>query len=199
MILKKYIQTLQNIEDRSNGTNINIHIPLQGYIKGLSIALNKQISAITDNKINFAANSFMLPHITIFIGYVKNEKDYENLCNALAQFIKNFKPFALNFTKPYIKNNENYVFIDIVEKEKFIQLKKQLYQAIKPFIQKVEWDILNEPPHITIGYIEKDNEKVKRLLDIAKPNFKIKPNKINLSICGNYGTCVGILREFIKT
>lgn len=198
MLLNSYINTLQNIKDSNKGTKINIHFPILGDIKKLSLQLNEQISSITDNKIDFAMHSFMLPHISIYIGYVKNIEDYTNLCKSLELFIDKMKPFEISFSKPYIKNNQNYIFIDILEKEPFIKLKKELYQAIKPYTQKVVWDILNEPPHITIAYIEKDQLKTTKILDIKKPNTKIKPNTINLSICGNYGTCVGVLREFIK-
>jgi len=198
MLLENYITTLKQQINKNSETKINIHLPVFGKIKEHCIYLNKEISKITKNQIDFTSTSFMLPHITLYIGFVRNNKDYILLNDKLTTFIKTFKPLKLSFSKPYIKNNKNYVFIDIVEKDKIFKVKKDLYNIIKPYVKDVNWDVVNEPAHITIAYIENNNTKVNKLISKYTLTEELNVSKINLALSGNKGSCLGILKEFIK-
>lgn len=199
MLKDTYIKKIEfqefDFENKEN-SKLNIHFPVYGWIKDECISLNKEIHEITNNEIDFSPQAFQIPHITILMGYVKTLEDYTKICNILEKFTKTINSFNISFSKPYIKNNENYIFIDIKESKKIINIKKELYKSIQPYFEIVKWDILNEPPHITIGYITMKREKVNQIIDVQIPNNILTVNRINISLCGLRGTCLGTLREF---
>jgi len=197
MLLKNYIKTLKQQVNKNRMTKINIHLPVFGKIKEHCIYLNKEVSRVTTNKIDLSNNSFMIPHITLYMGYISST-NFDAICNILDNFVKTLEPLTLSFSSPYIKNNKNYIFINVVEQEKLFNLKKELYTQIKPFVKDLSWDVVKEPAHITIAYIQKENSKVSKLIENYKIIEKLNTPKINISITGKKGTCLGILKEFIK-
>lgn len=201
MLRENYIKLLNKQPGYNQGnsaTKINLHLPVFGVINDFVLKSNKRILEITESEINFSPSSFQIPHITLAMGFIESIKDYENICYKLTDFVEHLPSLNLTFKQPYIKKPSNkYVFIDVNPANEIIMLKKELNSLIKSDFKSVKWDILNEPPHITIGYINgKQKEIESEFYQI--PEVSMTVNQMNLSFTGNRGSVIGTLKEFRK-
>lgn len=92
---------------------ININYNLDDDFYSWALKVNKNISRLTENEIDFSSK-LCLPHITLLMGEIE-EKNLEKI----KDLVKDFKSIAVNslcsLSKPYI--NDEYVFADVLETE----------------------------------------------------------------------------------
>ncbi|PIE45352.1 MAG: hypothetical protein CSA45_03145 [Gammaproteobacteria bacterium] len=201
MLKESYIKLLNKQSHYNQGnsaTKINLHLPVFGAINDFVLKSNRRILEITESEINFSPSSFQIPHITLAMGFIHSIKDYEAICYKISDFANHLPSLDLTFEQPYIRKPGNkYVFIDVNPANKIIKLKKELNSLIKSDFESVKWDILNEPPHITIGYINDKQKEIEKEF-YQTPEVTMTVNQINLSFTGSRGSVLGIIKEFGK-
>ena len=196
----KFIKELMNQPSQNfgnNGTKINIHFPLRGDISHYCIDINREIQKITKSGIDFAPSSFHVPHLTLYMGFIKNEDHYKRVLDSVHGFVLNMAPFEIIPTKAYVKEpKRNYIFIDTEQSQKIIEIKQRLKERVLQWIEPLSWDVVNETPHITVGYIKDNFETVEEMLE----EYQIGPawwaDCIEVSYGGAWGSCLGSIRTF---
>lgn len=188
----------QRLQQKNSGLlKINIHIAIRGAIKNHCLNLNRLIQAETKSLIDFSESSYHKPHLTLYMGYVKKESDLKNIFIQLDRFSKKIKPFILKSKRAYIVEPENnFIFIDSNNVEKIMSLKKEIHLLTKKYFLPLSWDVLAAKPHITVGYITKDINKVRPILFNNSQEIKWSAEAIEISICGLKGSCLGTLKSF---
>lgn len=194
---RNYISELEWDINTGTGTKINIHLPVGESGLSYCINLNSDLQKIAPSRIDFSPASFHIPHITLYMGYVESTGDYNNILNKLYELSKSISSFEITPGKPYLKGKEkNYVFLDFEESEKILLLKRLIYSEIKKWITPLTWDVVNENPHITIGYIEENFGEVESFLSNYAICKSIVAGSFQISLAGMLGTCLGSLRTF---
>lgn len=197
---KKFVEELLRQPSQNNGNNgtkINLHFPLRGDIATYCVNLNKDLQTLTKSEIDFSPNSFHVPHLTLCMGYIHREEQYKIILNEIFEFAQKMSVLTISMTKPYLKKpGNNYIFIDAKESSQIIEVKRNIYTKIDRLIEPLNWDVVNEPPHITVGYIKGGFEKVEQFLaSYPEPNLWCA-DSIEMSFCGKLGTCLGAIRSF---
>lgn len=186
---------------KNNKVKINIHFPIRGNISNYCIELNSQIQAICESEIDFSPKSFQIPHLTLYMGFVSSQENYFRMIEEIYLFSKGLKTMEILPTRPYLKGPlNNYVFIDTEQSVEIIDIKRELKFRLSKWIEPLDWDVANETPHITIGYIKRGIREVEKLLEIQSVVPKWIADAIEVSYCGNRGSCLGSIRtfEFVK-
>jgi len=177
-------------------TKINIHIPIRGLLHEYCFTTNEKVKSITQTEIDFGFNSFQIPHITLYMGYLKSDILFEELFKRLYIYSKKIVSFEIELTEPYLKEpRENYLFLDTYQSEKIIKLKHEIKEVVDDLIEPLEWDVAAEPPHITLAYIKKDQAMIKELLKSLKMPPKLNATAIEVSFCGSRGSCLGSIKS----
>ena len=176
---------------------INIHFPLRGQLHKLALDVNKRINDKTSTEIDFSAKSFQVPHVTIYMGFVHHIENLQMLMQQTREFFSKRNPLRVRVTAPYLKQpRRNWVFIDLVESQDFIELKSEFKQAADPYMEPLSWDVVSEPPHITVGYIKSEFDIVARELEQFAITDSFLLDAVELSFGGSRGSCLGSIRTF---
>ena len=197
---KLFIDLLNEQPNQNFGnpnTKINIHLPIRGEMLEYCIELNKKVQELTNSGVDFSPKSFQIPHITLYMGFVRNEKDYSNMLDSVYEFSKQLEPFEIFPTFPYAKEpKNNYLFIDTEQTQKIIEIKKQLKEKVDKFIEPLNWDVVNETPHITVGYIKNNVQDINALFNETQLGPSFYADAVELSFGGPWGSCIGTIRTF---
>ena len=202
-IREEYIRILQSQCETSNHnepTKMNIHIPLRGSAFDYCFQLNAKILQVASSTINFGPSSFHIPHITINMGYLNNSADFIVALDSLYALAKEQNIFKIQLSKIYLKEpSKNYVFIDIDQIDRVFELKHIVSHRLGGLIMPLDWDVVNERPHVTVAYIEDNFNAVEDLL----LNYPLGPectaDALEISFAGPKGSCLGSLRSFYFT
>ncbi|WP_461630860.1 2'-5' RNA ligase family protein [Labilibaculum euxinus] len=164
----------------------NIHFALTGKLKEEIIALNKELVKNNHSAINFAANAMMIPHITLIMGEIKSETEYKQIIELLSK--ANFSSFSFKLSRSvFASEDRDYLFMYPDRIEKFLCLKKEVFQIIKGEIKPSKYGGVENKPHLTLAYFENYYE-----------NFPINQepismgvvNNISIGQVGKHGTCL---------
>lgn len=169
---------------------ININYVLDSSCEKWSRNINKELSKLSTNEINFSSGLFR-PHITLLMGEI-NEADFVKIKQIVEEFKSNSLNKKINFDKPYIKGP--YIFMDVKDSTTFKKDCDNLLLALNGLIVPHKHLISNgNPPHITLGYIKKTEEISDYVNSINDIPSSILQN-INVSKTGIHGTviCDGI-------
>jgi len=186
------------LEDQPENTKINIHIPIRGDMLDYCIEANREVLKVSNfDGIDFKPDSFQIPHITLYMGFVRNEADFKEIMNNVYLFSKEIEPFEILPSKAFLKGpKRNYIFIGTKQSQKIIDLKKEIKNILNKYIEPLSFDVVNEIPHITIGYIKKDFYLVEETLEKLEVGPSFWANAIEVSFCGSFGSCIGTIRTF---
>ncbi len=176
---------------------VNIHFPIRGELFFHSLEVNKTISEITRNEIDFQASSFHIPHITLYMGFIENFTNMMSVLNKTEEISTLIKRFEINASKPYIKGpRNNWVFLDISPEDKIISIKEKVRSITRDFITPLSWDVVGETPHITVGYIKSRQDVVKNALQTIRGGISSYAEAVEISFSGARGTSLGSIRTF---
>lgn len=182
------------------GTKINIHIPIRGEANRYCMEINKAVRQLTKSDIDFSPNSFHIPHITLYMGYVNSESDFDLAMEKIHQLTMSIPSTIIKLTKPYLKEpKKNYLFIDTNKTTELIKLKEEVKSVCNNIIEPLDWDVVGETPHITLAYIQNGFNQVNNLLSSFNRELTLDFNSIEISYCGPRGSCIGTIRAFELT
>ena len=195
-----FIKLLQSQPSQNFGntnTKINIHIPIRGEMLNYCMDINQKIQKITSSGVSFNPDSFQIPHITLYMGFVKNQNDYIQIMKRVYEISRELKIFEITPLKAYLKGpKKNYVFIDTEQAESIIELKKKFKKELGEYMEPLTWDVVSSTPHITIGYIKQDFSLVEELLIDYPLGYSFYADAVEVSYGGPWGSCIGSIRTF---
>lgn len=181
---------------------VNIHIPVRSYLYFECVKLNKQIMKIANSEISFLSSSFQIPHITLYMGFVITLENLQKTLEKTEEFTKTITSFQIKTSKPYLKrlkNNSNWVFLDVSPIDYVKNIKHRLQKQLGLYIEPLAWDVVEEPPHLTIAYIKENLIEVERVLNSWNINTASWTEAIEVSYAGARGSCIGSIRTYELT
>ena len=165
---------------------ININYVLDDICKDWACKINRQISQLTLNQINFLKGGCW-PHITLLMGEI-NEADLPKINEIISTM--NFKALntKIDFCKLYCKGP--YIFVDVKDYSAFKEDCDNLLKSLGNLIVPHKYLISNgNPPHITLGFVQ-EQEKIENYLKTINhvPSTILK--KVTVSQTGPHGTVI---------
>lgn len=179
---------------------VNIHLNINGSLLDLCEKINHEVNKHSFGLIYFGVENITVPHISIYMGYINSFEKFEFILQKTSEYAKKTKSFRVDPTQLYLKSVTNaslkYLFLDLLQNQKIIEQKKYFCNLFESQVKPIEWDFLNEPPHITLGCYEGiSNMAVKQIEKYHEfPYCEIED--IGISISGNKGVCLGNLKSF---
>lgn len=176
---------------------INVHLELPVELLRHCINLNAKIGELTETEIDFRCPSLQKPHITLGMGYCTSAKNLQGVLCAVEHFCRNLPKVSISPQRPYLKlPKKNYLFIDLVECGEVIELKRQLDVVLVDNIIPMDWNVVEEPPHITIAYCRNPKSSLEEAVSKLSGSVGGTCESIGVSVCGPRGSCLGTLRSF---
>ena len=176
---------------------LNIHFELPNKLHRYCTDANSEIEKLIKTDVSFTPPSIQKPHLTLSMGYCESLENYSNILRVVGEFSLVLRAINISLTAPYLKSPQNnYVFTNIVEIENIISIKRDLDVQIGHFMKPLNWNVIEEPPHITLAYLQSDQAQAASLIR----GFQTPPSSvceaISVSICGPRGSCLGSLLSF---
>jgi 2'-5' RNA ligase len=193
----KALSGQQSLNPDNRGTKINIHFPLRGGISNYCNKLNEEIQKITKSEIDFLPKSAQVPHLTLYMGFVGNKQKYSEVMNELYSLAQEMSPIEIAIKKPCLVGpKRNYAFINTVEHIQITEIKRTIKDMTSKWIEPLNWDVVNEKPHITVAYIRDNFNEVEDLLHSYPTGPNWFGNCFEVSHVGPWGSCLGSIRTF---
>lgn len=172
--------------------DVNINIPISGHLLKYIKNINKVIVKAGNGDINFFDCNKVFPHITLVCGRV-SDKNLKKVIYLVEECSKKSSKFNYTISAPYlVRPHKKFCFINIIDYDKIYSIKKDLDNKIDGLIKYNKFGTPDTFPHITIGYIRKKID-IHNFDGYAKMSIA---RKINISMIGKRGVCIGFLNSF---
>jgi hypothetical protein len=104
---------------------------------------------------------------------------------------------SIGSTRPYLlKPKNDYIFMDTIQENLILKIKRELNNSIEHLLLPLEWNVVEATPHITVGYINKNQIEIETLLNSLDNPPNWTANAIAVSFCGGQGSCLGTIKSF---
>lgn len=175
---------------------VNLHLSLDQRGRDYCYSVNAGIRRITTSIIEFGEGSSMIPHISLIMGQILDHKPLEEVASITGEIISAENGVVFKVEDPYLENVRNrYIFSDVHGGEAFSNLKQRLHAQLSGTYLAVQADY-TEQPHLTLGHVEDNREKVCAYLRSVRAGFYICCPAVEISDAGPKGTCVNSLFRF---
>lgn len=186
----------------SNGdwVKINIHLNINDRLLELCEQINSDLNQVALGLFHFGVKSITVPHISLYMGYINSFEQFEIILEKISEFANITQQFRVDptqlFLKAMDKTSSKYLFLNLLQNEKIIEQKKYFSNLLDKLIKPIEWNFIDESPHITLGcYKGISNIAIKQIEKYHEfPYCEIMD--IGISISGKKGVCLGNLKSF---
>lgn len=185
---------------RNENMKVNVHFIIPEPLNSFCVEINQKIQNYNSGFIHMGINSIILPHISLFMGFVDSYQMLELLFSCVHEYAQRQSIFSVEPTKMYFKGRSQadpqYLFIDLLQNNYLMKQKQILNDILKDKILPIGWDMKDEPSHITVGCYKKVTEKIQNVVD----EYPIIPpciiSQIGISVSGKRGVSLGLLKVF---
>lgn len=178
---------------------INIHFNINGNLLNVCEQINQEANSHLNGLIKFGTKSILVPHISVFMGYINTFEKFENILQLVSDYAHSCDAFRINPSHLYFKSfspkTSQYLFLDFLQKDKVVLAKDHFCTCLNNLTKPLEWDFKNEIPHITLGCynpLTSNNKIVDKYHEFPCCDIK----EIGISISGKKGVCLGNLKTF---
>lgn len=178
---------------------LNINLALSEALKHEIVDLNRIVVEDGFSEISFQAQSSQIPHITLLMGDVDSEADFEDIVAACQKFATALSVFSFEVSSPYLKQpSQNYIFSDVLPQDLFLTIRQSLHNGVAQFIKCDDHGNPDTPSHITIAYAQPFYPYPSKLVSMQKPTLGCA-EMVQICRTGPRGTCVEVLRQISIT
>lgn len=193
--------TEQLLSLRNGGkTKINVHFIVSEPMTSFCFDVNHSIRKHNIGFINMGIESIVVPHISLFMGFVNNYEMLEGVFSAVHSYARNLSPFTFDPTCMYFKGLSpfapQYLFIDSIQNDFLMQQKEELDKHLKDIVYPLDWNMKKERAHITVGCYKRITPAVRQVVESYNIIPSCKISQIGISISGKRGVCLSLLKVF---
>ena len=191
--IEQLLNSLYNLINQE-AFDININIPVTDKAYKKCISLNNSIVETNDSPIRFNNRRLIFPHVTLKMGTV-NSGHLENIIFKLENFITEIKSMELNPLPVILKAPANKYYFSEIDDDRLITISKKLDELLKDDMTFPRFPLSkNNLHHITLGYKYADDLKIAPVISDTIAPFIA--DRIQISIMGKIGVCIGVLKTF---
>lgn len=199
MYIKELTNQLLSLNNNQR-TKINIHFIVSEPLASFCFNVNKEMEKNQRGFINMGTESIVIPHITLCMGFVDNYDMLSMIFAIVGDYAKTLTPFKIDGTnlcfKSFNKRSSQYLFINLLQNEFLMEQKYKLDSLLKDKIYPIGWNMRDEASHITVGCYKNISTKAFDIIDKYRILPSCKISQIGISIAGEKGVCLGLLKVF---
>lgn len=196
---EEYTEQLISLR-KGEKTKIDVHFIISEPLTSFCLDVNKNIRKYNAGFINMGIESIVVPHISLFMGYVNNYEMLEQVFSAVDSYAKGLSPFTLDATCMYFKgvtpSSPQYLFIDSLQNDFLMKQKKELDEQLGDIAYPLDWNMKEERTHITVGCYKNLTSSVHNIVNSYNAIPSCKISQIGVSIAGKRGVCLSLLKVF---
>lgn len=197
--LEEYTEQL-NALGRGEKTKIDVHFVVSEPMTSFCINVNQSIRKHNLGFINMGVESIILPHISLFMGFVDNYDMLEEVFKVVHNYSRELAPFSLDAANMYFTgvspSAPQYLFIDSIQNDYLMQQKDTLDNRLKSIVYPIGWNMKEERAHITVGCYKNLTPDVRELVNSYNNIPSCRISQIGVSISGKRGVCLSLLKVF---
>lgn len=197
--LEEYTDQLMSLR-KGEKTKINVHFIVSEPLTSFCLDVNRNIRKHNVGFINMDVESIILPHVSLFMGYVDSYEMLENVFRVVSAYAKTLSPFSYDSTSMYFKGHSpadlQYLFIDSLQHEFLMAQKAELDARLKDIVHPLEWDMKAERAHITVGCYKNLTPSVQEIAHSYNAIPSCRISQIGISLAGKQGVCLSLLKTF---
>lgn len=197
--IEEYTEQLISLR-KGEKTKIDVHFIVSEPMTSFCYDVNKSIKEHNVGFINMGIESIVVPHISLFMGYVNNYEMLEQIFSVVHAYSKSLSPFTLDGTCMYFKavspTAPQYLFIDLLQNDFLMQQKEKLDTLLKGIVYPLEWNMKKERAHVTVGCYRHVTAPVHETVNAYNTIPSCKISQIGVSLSGKRGVCLSLLKVF---
>lgn len=197
--LEEYTDQLMAL-GKGQKTKINVHFIVSEPLTSFCININRSINKYNLGFINMGIESIIVPHISLFMGYIDNYEMLENIFRCVHLYAKTLSSFMLDCTCMYFKgmtaSAPQYLFIDSLQNDYLMLQKAALDELLKNIVLPNTWDLKEERSHVTVGCYKHLTPAVREIVSSHNIIPSCKISQIGISLSGKRGVCLSLLKVF---
>ena len=168
---------------------INIHLTVDDTTDHYVRLINKGICNVARSAIRFDGNSPAFPHITLTMGYMKEDAEDDEILTVIFSKAMSIGPQRLKILPPFLDKGRNYI-LSAVEGGDIARIKTDFMDILTPFLDMKSNH--SKTPHMTFGCLENNDDipAVEKFLAQCQNEFMCTGHFIELSDAGPNGTCI---------
>lgn len=196
---EEYTEQLMSLK-QGNKTKIDVHFIVSEPLTSFCYDVNKKIKKHNIGLINMGVESIIVPHISLFMGYVDSYEMLEKLFVVVEDYAEKLKPFMLDATHMYFKSMSKtapkYLFVDFLQNDFLMQQKENLHTLLNEVVHPNDWNMKEARAHVTVGCYKNVSSSVHDIVDSCNSIPSCKISQIGISITGKRGVCLSLLKVF---
>lgn len=200
--LKELAEQFMNLYDELP-TKVNIHFNVSSPLFDLCMKINQDINRHALGFINFGIREIAIPHISIYMGYVNSFEQLEDVIESVGKYADTHSIFQIDPVRLYFKGVSRfapqYLFLDMLQNDFLYKQKELMFNQFANQLSPIEWDMLNETPHITLGCYKNVTGSAMKAVEKYKDFPICTINQIGVSLCGRRGVCLSNIKTFDLT
>jgi len=189
-----------NALSKGEKTRIDVHYIVSDPLKSFCYEINQKINKHIEGFISMGTDSILLPHVSLFMGYIDNFEGLKIVFSIVNEYAKKLTPFILEGNTIYFtgvsRSAPQYLFIDSRQNDYIMQQKEILDNLLNQIVSPVDWDMKRERAHITIGCYKQLSSTVRKIADSYQSIPSCKISQIGVSLTGKRGVCLSALKTF---
>lgn len=196
---EEYIEQLTSLR-RGEKTKFNVHFIVSEPLTSFCFDVNQSIKKHNIGFINMGVESIVVPHISLFMGYVDNYEMLEKVFCTVDAYAKTLVPFTFDAMCMYFKGvsttSPQYLFIDSLQNDFIMKQKAELNTRLKDIVYPIDWNMQEERSHITVGCYKNLTRSIHEIVNSYNAIPSCKISQIGISISGKHGVCLSLLKAF---
>lgn len=196
---EEYTDQLERLR-KGEKTKMDVHFIVSEPLTSFCLDVNRNIHKHNAGFINMGVESIIVPHISLFMGFVNNYEMLEKIFSVVHSYAQGVSPFIFDSTCMYFKgrsfSSPQYLFIDSLQNDFLMQQKEELDKLLKNIVIPLDWDMKKERAHITVGCYRNITPTVREIVSSYNSIPSCRISQIGVSLSGKHGVCLSILKSF---
>lgn len=197
--VEEYVEQLLSLR-KGEKTKIDVHFIVSEPLTSFCFDVNQNIRKHNIGFINMGVESIVVPHISLFMGFVDSHEMLERIFSTVHLYVKNLLPFTLVPTCMYFKgaapSAPQYLLIDSLQNDFIMHQKEELDKMLNGIVYPLDWNMKEERAHITVGCYKNITSSVREIVEAHNTIPPCKISQIGISISGKCGVCLSLLKVF---
>lgn len=197
--IEEYIKQLLSL-GKGEKTKFDVHFIVSEPLTSFCFDVNQKIRKRNTGYINMGVESIVVPHISLFMGFMDNYEQLERVFSIAHSYAKSLSSFILNPTCMYFKSAApsapQYLFIDSLQNDYLMQQKDNLDRQLKDVVYPLDWNMKKERAHITVGCYKNITPSVRKIVESYNSIPSCRISQLGVSLSGKRGVCLSLLKVF---
>lgn len=190
--LQQLTISMQRLE-KSQDVDINVNIPVTGDALSDCIKLNTLLAEETDTPITFNENRLIFPHITLKMGTLKGGR-FQDVVKKVGDYASNIEAMELSPLPVILKQPANKYYFCEIDDSRLLSISNDLNELLCNDMNEPRFPLSKDNlHHVTLGCKNPDDNESDIIGKTISPFWA---DKIQISVLGRFGVCVGVLKSF---